>query len=240
MSEKVLRYPDPDAVAEAAAEKLVDRIAKLQQDPDRVVQLCLTGGRIANRLYIKLAQHAGRMDSGRVEFWWGDERFVPTDDPDRNAGQTLVALGGSVTFNPALVHPMPAADGAPESLNLLASATAYAEELGDTVFDICLLGIGPDGHVASIFPDHPSFEQSSTQRVIGVRNSPKPPPERISLTLPVLNESSEVWFVAAGAEKADAVARSVAADPSVPAGVVRGRNQTRWWVDIEAAAQLPD
>ncbi len=115
MSEKVLRYPDPDAVAEAAAEKLVDRIAKLQQDPDRVVQLCLTGGRIANRLYIKLAQHAGRMDSGRVEFWWGgDERFVPTDDPpDRNAGQTLVALGGSVTFNPALVHPMPAADGAP-------------------------------------------------------------------------------------------------------------------------------
>lgn len=238
MSEKVLRHADADQLTEDAAEKLVQRITKLQEDPERVVQLCLTGGRIANKLYIKLAALADRIDTARVEFWWGDERFVATDDPDRNALQTLVVLGGAVSFNPALVHPMPAADGSPDLTSLLAAATGYAEELGDTVFDICLLGIGPDGHVASIFPDHPSFEKS-TSRVIGVRNSPKPPPERVSLTIPVLNESTEVWFVASGAEKAEAVARSVAGDPTVPAGVVRGRSRTRWWVDAESAAQLP-
>ena len=88
---------------------------------------------------------------------------------------------------------MPASDG---GLDLDQAAEAYARELGDVIFDICLLGMGPDGHVASIFPEHPSSYAEG--EVIPVRASPKPPPERISLTLPVINRSHEVWFVVSG------------------------------------------
>ena len=110
--------------------------------------------------------------------------------------------------------------------------------MGDTVFDICLLGMGVDGHVASIFPAHPSAEETA-HTVVAVNDSPKPPSNRISITLPTINQSSEVWFLVTGDEKADAVERSVAGDPAVPAGVARGRSQTHWFLDEAAAARLP-
>ena len=117
-----------------------------------------------------------------------------------------------------------------------ASAATYAKELGDTVFDLCLLGMGPDGHVASIFPDHPSFERDTSFKVIGVTDSPKPPPERISLTIPVINQSAEVWLIVSGAEKADAAARAIDGDENLPAGAVHGRLRTVWFLDEDAAA----
>jgi 6-phosphogluconolactonase len=130
---------------------------------------------------------------------------------------------------------MSAADGVTDNE---ASALTYAKELGDTVFDICLLGMGEDGHVASIFPDHPSFEET-THTVIGVSDSPKPPASRISMTVPTLSRSREVWFLVSGANKADAVARSWAGDPTLPAGVVRGRERTVWFVDRAAGSGIP-
>ena len=108
-----------------------------------------------------------------------------------------------------------------------------------TVFDICLLGMGPDGHVASLFPEHPSSYADG--RVIGVRSSPKPPSERLSLTLEVINRSAEVWFCVTGSDKAAAarLAFSGAGPIQVPAAGVRGRERTLWLIDRDAAAQLP-
>ena len=114
----------------------------------------------------------------------------------------------------------------------MTAAAAYAAELGDTTFDICLLGMGPDGHVASLFPGHPSSNAAGD--VIAVRESPKPPPERISLTLPVINRSAEVWFVVAGADKAEAARIALAGGP-VPAGRARGQLRTVWLLDDAAA-----
>jgi 6-phosphogluconolactonase len=124
-----------------------------------------------------------------------------------------------------------------EGLDLDAAAAAYAAELGQLVFDVCLLGMGPDGHVASLFPDHASAAASG--RVIAVRNSPKPPPERISLTLEVINASREVWFVVSGSDKAAAATWALTGSRAVPAAGVAGVDSTLWLLDTEAAAELP-
>lgn len=236
ITETLHRYATVDDIAHGVAVTLLDRLVALQTD-DRVAQVCLTGGRIANRMYaaLGLLVEDSPLDPARLELWWGDERFLPTGDPDRNAGATLAILAGHFPLDPARTHPMPAADGLVDSA---ASAATYAKELGKTAFDVCLLGMGADGHVASIFPHHPSFAESN-HTVIGVNDAPKPPAERISLTVSALSRSREVWFLVSGADKADAVRRSVAGDRDVPAGVVRGTERTRWFLDRDAASGLP-
>lgn len=233
---QVVRYLDSDDLAERVAARLLKALAEFQAD-DRVAQICLTGGRIAMRVYTRLAElvSGSELDPSRLELWWGDERFVPTDDPERNAGPTIAALAGSFALDPARTHPMPAADGV---IDAGASAATYARELGDTRFDLCLLGMGPDGHVASIFPGHAS-EEPTTQTVIGVSDAPKPPAERISLTLPTLSRSAQVWFVVSGSDKAEAVARALAGDESLPAARVHGEDETYWLIDRAAASGLP-
>jgi 6-phosphogluconolactonase len=240
-STEFLIHADADAVAEATARRLITRIAEIQaEDPDRLVQLALTGGRIATSAYQRLA--ADGPDSGvdwtHVKLWWGDERFVPADSEDRNDRAALAALLPALPLTDANLNPMPADDG---QIGLDEAAAAYGAELGDTVFDICLLGVGPDGHVASVFPDHPSFEISldAVQPVIPVRDAPKPPPLRISVTHPVINRSIEVWFTVSGAEKADAVGWAVTGSKPVPAGRAGGRERTVWLLDRAAAAQIP-
>ncbi len=232
---RVHRYLDANQLAEAVASRLVDSLLDIQDRPV-TAQLCLTGGRIAQRMYASFASQAkgSGIDANRLELWWGDERFLPSSDPDRNAGPTLEILG-SLGLASSLTHSMPGSHGI---LDGAQAASTYAKELGDTTFDICLLGMGPDGHVASIFPNHPSSEPTSA-KVIEVRDSPKPPPERISLTIPVLNRSTEVWFLVSGADKAGAVARAVAADPSIPGGRVAGAGGTHFFLDLEACAHLP-
>ncbi len=236
-SPQVLRFLDADDLATHAARRLVEVLVDYQQD-GRVAILCLTGGRIALRVYSRLADLVGadsRLDPGRLELWWSDERFVPTDDPGRNVGPTLASLAGRFPLDPARTHPMPAADGL---IDAGAAAATYAKELGDTRFDICLLGMGEDGHIASIFPGHPSSEETN-QTVIGVSDSPKPPAERISLTIPTLSRSGEVWFLVSGREKSAAVAAALAGDQSLPAARVHGQEATVWLLDRDAAAELP-
>lgn len=235
--ERVWRYATGTDLTEATAERLMRRLVELQSRHDGPVRLCLTGGRIANRIYeafIGLVDDAP-LDQSRMEIWWGDERFVPTEDPDRHAGYTLAILARKLPMIPSLTHPMPAADGIADND---ASAAAYAKELGDTRFDITLLGMGVDGHVASIFPDHPSFGEHA-HSVIGVNDAPLGPPSRISMTVDTLNRSHEVWYLVAGEDKAEAVAESVAGDPRIPAGVVRGTDATLWLLDRSAASLLP-
>ncbi len=233
----VRRYATGPDLADGVAHRLHDRIVALQAEFERPVQLCLTGGRIANRIYQAFTDliPGSQLDPGRLELWWGDERFVPTEDPERNAGHTLAILAGKLPLAPGLTHPMPAADG---FLDNAASAAAYAKELGDTVFDLCLLGMGPDGHVAWLFPNHPSFEDAG-HRVIPVNDSPRGAESGISLSLPTLRSSREVWYLVVGADKADAVRRSYAGDQTIPAGAVRGTDRTVWLVDRAAAAGLP-
>jgi 6-phosphogluconolactonase len=234
---EVLVHAGPDDVAEALATRLMARLAEIQRD-FRIPQLALTGGRIATKSYARLAAEGAHsaVDWSRVELWWGDERFVSADDADRNAKQALDLLSEPLRLNPERIHAMPASDG---GLDLDQAAEAYAKELRSTVFDVCLLGMGPDGHVASIFPEHPSSYESGD--VIAVRAAPKPPPERISLTLPVINRSREVWFIVSGADKAAAAKMALlgAGPVQVPAGGVAAGERTLWLMDRDAASQLP-
>ncbi len=236
-SPEILVHNGPDDVAEALTARLTARISELQRD-FQVPHLALTGGRIADRAYGRLAAEGrnSAVDWTRVDLWWGDERFVPAADADRNAKQALDVLTPALPLDGTRIHPMPASDG---GLGLDEAADAYDTELGDTVFDITLLGMGPDGHVASIFPEHPSSYAQG--RVIGVRNSPKPPPDRLSLTLEVINASTEVWFLVSGDDKAAAAKMALmrTGPVQVPAAGVSGRQRTIWLVDKAAAAQLP-
>lgn len=229
----ILREPDADALTSMIATRLLGELAGLQR-AGRVPSVCLTGGRIAGAVYRAVALEGPRteIDWARLDLWWGDERFVPTGDADRNDLEALTALG-PLGLAPDRVHAMPAAG---EGRSLDQAASDYAAELGDTAFDICLLGVGPDGHVASLFPGHPS--SSAPGRVIAVRDSPKPPPDRISLTMDVINASAQVWFCVSGEEKADAVARAVGG-ADLPAARAHGTHRTLWLIDEAAASRLP-
>lgn len=232
-----------DEVAAAVAERLVHRLRDLQAD-GRVPSVVLTGGSIADAVHRAVREVPARseVDWSRVEVWFGDERFVPADDEDRNALQARSALLDALPLDPGRVHEMPASDG-PFGDDLDAAAAAYGLEvvrvLGDAPrFDVLMLGIGPDGHCASLFPGRPEVRAEGV--AVAVRRSPKPPPERISLAMPVLRGADEVWFVAAGAGKADAVRDAVTGDDvdAVPASGPRGHLRTVWFLDTAAGSQL--
>lgn len=219
--------PTRQDLVESTAEALVSVIGASIAEAGEA-HLCLTGGTIAKRLYAHLGTTAAdALDWSRVHLWWGDERWVPAGDEDRNDAQAQAGLGP--IWDRAVRHPMPASDGGSD---LDTAATEYAAELGQTRFDLCLLGVGPDGHVASLFPGHPS--SLAPGRVIAVRDSPKPPPERISLTREVINESTQVWLVVSGADKADAVATARTTGSTLPAAGVSGRQATVWRLDAAA------
>ena len=234
MSTEVIAHVGPDELADAVARRLIALIAAAQAE-DRVPHIALTGGTIAERIHRRvraLAESlAGPVDWSRVELWWGDERFVAADSEERNAGQARSDLLDALPLDPARVHEMPSTDS---GLSLDDAALAYAKDLrerGSGRFDLVMLGVGPDGHVASLFPGHPQLQADGI--ATSVADSPKPPPERITLTFPALNRAAEVWFVVAGSEKADAVRRALADDGDVettPARGVVGQRATRWFV----------
>jgi 6-phosphogluconolactonase len=233
--------PTADALARAVAERLVARIAAVQAE-GRVPSVALTGGTIANEIYRAVAGlPSADVDWTLVDFWWGDERYVPADSADRNDRAAELDLLDVVGVDPARVHAMPAADEAHPGLE--AAAAAYAEEVrehGSGEFDLVLLGVGPDGHVASLFPHFPQLDVWD-DIAVGVTDSPKPPPERITLTFPALNRTREVWFLVAGDGKAEAVARALADEGSVHATPARGitAEPSTWWLDEGAASLLP-
>lgn len=235
--ERVVRLTDVAEVADVVASRFLDRIVELQKAKG-VVHVCLTGGTTANIVYERFAELApdSELDAELLQLWWSDERFLPATDPERNSLQAVTRLARTVAIKSADIHMMPAADG---RLDPHECAAEYAAELADTTFDITLLGIGPDGHVGSIFPNHQSFE-ATTRTVIGVTEAPKAPSERVTLTIPALNRSDELWFIANGTSKADVIARAIARDKSIPAAHPRGQVSTWWFVDAKAAAELPD
>jgi 6-phosphogluconolactonase len=188
------------------------------------------------------------MDWAHVHVWWGDERFVPAGDPDRNDVGARTALLDAVPIPPSHVHSMPTNDG-PDGDDPEAAAARYAAELAAAsrpedhgpvpAFDVLMLGVGEDGHVASLFPGMPAlFDERA---VVGVRGAPKPPPTRLSLTFTSIASAHEVWLITAGTAKAAAVnlAISGAGPVEVPAAGAHGRQRTLWLLDEAAASQLP-
>ena len=230
------------AVAAAAITGLVDAIAATGR-----AHLVLTGGGIGTKVLVELAAAPARdaVDWTRVDFWWGDERFVPVGDPDRNETGARAALLDHISVDPARVHTINGPDG-PDGDDPEAAAARYAAELATAAadgalvpaFDILMLGIGPEGHVASIFPESPAAYAGG--QVVSVRNSPKPPPTRISLTFGAIQAAREVWILASGAEKAEAVARALAGEPEdkLPAAGARGTERTLFFLDEPAASAI--
>jgi 6-phosphogluconolactonase len=238
---EVRRHDDADVLVGDVASALLDRIEAAQargETPD----IGLTGGSIAEELHRELARRAvdSSVDWSRVRFWWGDERFVPADSPDRNAGQARAALLDHVSVDPANVHEVPASDQVATAEDAAKAYSTALREHGAGFFEVLMLGIGPDGHCASLFPDHPALDARDAIAV-AVHDSPKPPPDRVSLTFEAMERCRAVWFIASGEGKADAVARALADDGSVaetPARGVRG-DETVWWLDEAAASALP-
>lgn len=235
--QRVVRLRDAAEVADVVAHRLLDQICELQESKG-VVHICLTGGDTANLMYERFAELApdSDLDASKLQLWWSDERFVPGTDASRNSLQAVTRLARTVAINSADIHTMPAADG---RMDAHQCAEEYAAELGDTHFDITLLGVGADGHVGSVFPNHQSFEATS-KTVIGVTEAPKPPAERITLTLPTLSRCDDLWFIATGEAKQEAVAAGVSGDKSIPAAHPSGQVGTWWFVDAEASGLLPD
>jgi 6-phosphogluconolactonase len=241
--------PDADRLARAVAEALVARLAAAQA-VHGTASVVLTGGGIGIAVLEQVATLAAepvreRVDWTAVEVWWGDERFVPADDDERNEKAARRALLDRVGVPEARIHAMPASDG--ELAGPDEAATWYAEELVAFAaegrpgprFDVLLLGMGPEGHVASIFPESPAA--TDERPVVAVRDCPKPPPTRISLGFSAINTAEEVWLLVAGEAKADAVATALsgAGPVQLPAAGVHGTRATRWLLDAAAASRLP-
>lgn len=240
MSLDVTRAADSPALAAAAADALVERLRDLLTEQGRA-SLVLTGGGIGTATLRALGNRAADVDWGRLDLWWGDERYLPEGDPERNETGAREALLHRVPLDPARVHVVAGPD---RSGSVEESAAAYATELSAVlgaapVLDLVLLGVGPDAHVASLFPGHPAL--GDDRLVVPVHGSPKPPPVRVSLSMRTITAAREVWLLAAGAEKADAVALATAPGTTpaqAPASVARGRERTRWFLDDAAAARL--
>lgn len=245
MSNVVQTYTDPQALVVAAGDRLAAAIEAAIAARGRAL-IVLTGGGTGIGLLRRLGEHAQRIDWGCVHVYFGDERFVPADDEERNEKQARQALLDHVDIPADNVHAMAASDGRYGD-DLDVAALAYEQVLADHAepgertpdFDVHLLGMGPDGHVNSLFPDTPAVRETA-RLVLPVHDSPKPPPRRITLTLPTVRRSRQVWLVVSGAAKAEAVAAAIAgADPvSLPAAGATGREQTVWLLDAEAAADL--
>jgi 6-phosphogluconolactonase len=247
MTANVVIHSDATVLGQAVAARLITRLIDAQAVRG-VASVVLTGGRIATAMYSAIRDSPARdaIDWSRVEVWWSDERFLPTGHPERNETQARAALLDSVRLKRAQVHPMPASDG-PGGDDPEAAAARYAEELAAVGhpthqdlphFDVLLLGVGEDGHVASVFPESPAgYDKRS---VIAVRGAPKPPPIRITMTLQAVNSAEDVWLIAAGSDKAGAVGMALqgAGPIQVPAAGVAGTERTLWLLDRAAASTL--
>jgi 6-phosphogluconolactonase len=245
----VLVHRDQPLLAKAVAARLITRMVDVQAATGGA-HVVLTGGGVGIAVLEELAASPARdaVDWGHLDFWWGDERYLPAGHEERNETGARKALLDHVDVDPARVHVMHGPDG-PDGDDPEASAARYAAELRAAArpedhapvpsFDVLMLGLGPETHVASLFPEMPALHDE--RPVVAVRGAPKPPPTRISLTLPAIQAAREVWIIAAGDSKAQAVrlALSDAGPVQVPASAARGRQETLFLLDRGAASQLP-
>lgn len=243
---RVVIDSDPATVASNVACRLIQRIAK-QTSAGKTVHVGLTGGMIGTQVLEAAGADPARtaIDWSRVHFWWGDERFVGRDDALRNERGARAAFLDHINVPAENIHAMLSAD---DAMDADAAAEAYAAELARLAghdqpwpsFDVCFLGVGPDAHIASLFPDRPEI-QIKDKAVVPVYDSPTPPSTRITLTRPVLNSSKRVWMVLVGTDKAAALGLALAGASyeTVPAAGAKGRKRTILFVDDAAATNVP-
>jgi 6-phosphogluconolactonase len=243
---RVLVHPNKQALAASVAARFLTKVADVIAEHGDA-HVVLTGGTIGigSLAAVNASPARETVDWSKVHFWWGDERFVPKGDGDRNELQAREALLDHIDVPAGNIHAFAASD---EVGSLEEGVAAYTAELARFSpdggqwprFDITFLGVGPDGHIASLFPEH-DVRIDDERLVISERSSPKPPPERLSLTLPVINSSQRIWMVLSGAEKASALGLALAgASPiEVPAAGAQGRRRTVFFVDQDAAKDVP-
>lgn len=232
-------HDSPELLATAVAGELLNRIAD-SQAAGHIPDIGLTGGSIADAIHREVARlaPASGVDWGAVQLYFGDERFVPADSPDRNVQQARSAFLDEV--GATRVHEVPSSDDAGSAEEAAASYASTVRSTGSGDFDVLMLGVGPDGHIASLFPGHPGLDVTD-EIATAVHDSPKPPPDRVSLTFEALNRAQAVWFLVTGEAKADAVRRALADEGSLtetPARGVRGTTETVWFLDTEAASAI--
>jgi 6-phosphogluconolactonase len=243
----VVVHRDQEVLAKAVAARLVTRLVDVQSARGGA-HVVLTGGGVGTAALAEVAATPAHdaVDWDHLDIWWGDERFLPSGHEERNETGARAALLDRVRVDEKRVHPMPSAD---QGLNPEDAAEFYASELRAAThpddhgevpsFDVLMLGLGPDGHVASLFPGMPALYEH--RPVVAVRGAPKPPPTRLTLTLPAIQTAREVWIIAAGESKAKAVrlALSDAGPVQVPGAGARGRQRTLFLLDRAAAKELP-
>jgi 6-phosphogluconolactonase len=231
--------PDAESVAERAAAQIVRQLARAREERG-VAHLALSGGTTPGRTYELLAREPEALEG--VEVWFADERCVAPDDPESNYRLAAEALLGPASIPAERVHRMRGELGPEEG------ASSYAQELatglpavanGPPLLDLIVLGIGPDGHVASLFPGAASLDAGAEAVCLGIVDSPKPPPERITLSLAVLRAARSCLLLATDASKADAVSAMLGEESRhVPASLLR-RGRLSVIVDDAAAPPGP-
>jgi 6-phosphogluconolactonase len=244
---RVIVHPDTQSLVGSVAARFITKVVDLLSENEEV-HVVLTGGGMGGETQRAIRDSSARdtVDWTRVHFWWGDERFLPAGDPERNDVQAHEALLDALDIPAGNIHPFPASDEIPDIDD---AAAAFADQLvlaapeGKQLprFDITFLGVGPDGHIASLFPDRDGYRRGE-KTVIAVREAPKPPPNRLSLTLPAINSSDRIWMVLAGPDKAPVLGLALAGATAneVPAAGVMGRKRTVFFVDKKAAADVPE
>lgn len=203
-----------------------------------VFHIALTGGTVGilTLEVLSKAEQLHKIEWSKVHFWWGDERFVESESGDRNANQARVALLNSISVPELNVHEFPSSD---QGLDLDSARTVFENHLlavfedKEPKMDLTILGMGPDGHIASLFPGHEYDEVL----VVAEHNSPKPPPQRLSMSMDLINNSDRIILVIAGMDKAEAVGFvHQDAECNLPAAKVSAKGETLWIIDAAAGA----
>ena len=218
-------FEDSAELVVGATNEAMEVIVRLLADK-KVFHIALTGGPLGTEFAEKLVElmnGAGELTG--LHIWFSDERFDTADSPLRNSRPVRDGLkNASVT-----VHEVGSTDG---GLNVYEAADSYKTQLRGVKMDLCILGLGFDGHVASLFPEH--WSSQAIEAAIAVVDSPKPPPERVSFSMAFINSSDQIWIIASGKIKAAAAKAVLEADTSVPAGHVQAVGLTRLLLDSEA------
>ncbi|GCE20215.1 6-phosphogluconolactonase [Dictyobacter kobayashii] len=236
-------FSDVEQLSRSAAD-YITRVAREAIAARNRFSLALSGGSTPKKLYGLLATepYRSQIDWSKVEIFWSDERNVPPDDAESNYRMANEVMLSKLPIPDEHIHRMPA-----EQADRDAASLAHAHEIqrvlgteGTPRFDLIQLGMGPEGHTASLFPHQPSLHEQ--QRLIMPVSVPKPPPDRLTFTPPLLNAAAHVLFLVTGAEKDDAV-KAVLEGPyqpdEYPAQIVRPTNgEVSWMLDTAAAEKL--
>ncbi|QRY41288.1 6-phosphogluconolactonase [Microbacterium hominis] len=243
---RVVISPDAPTLAAAVADRLLARLAR-RSAAGKTTHIALAGGQIGTAVLRAAGASPRRadVDWSHVHVWWGDEVFAAADDPERHERAAREALLARIDVPAANVHAIAASGDAPDAD---AAASAYADELARygtdehawPEFYVCFLGVGSDGHIASLFPDRGEI-QVTDRTAVAVRDAPKPPAVRVTMTRPVINSARCVWLVVSGTDKAAALGLALAGASyeTVPAAGAKGRKKTVFFVDDAAAANVP-